>query len=639
LDDIHPCPAASTGTMPAGPSLAGGTGAYELLSALPAAIYTTDAAGRITFYNAAAAQLWGCKPELGTSTFCGSWKLYWPDGRRMRHEECPMAVTLQTGKPVRGIEAVAERPDGTRVPFVPYPTPLYDAAGNVVGAINMLVDVTERKDFEAAVRSQARLFQILNGVAKVILDDLDLSRIAQAVTNIAVDASGAGFGTFVHKTMDEHGQVRLAQVLAPPQSLDGLAMAGNHALLDATLRDGNVVRSNDIRSDERYLSNAPTCRSSGEPIEVASYLAVPVRRLAKVHGALLLGHREPGIFTQETEDIVIGIAAHAAIAMDNADLYDSERRLAAIVETSADAIASKDLNGIVTSWNHGAERLFGYTAREIIGKPITVVIPADHQDEERDILARIRRGERVEHYETVRVRQDGSLVDISLSVSPLKDARGRIIGASKIARDITERKQAQARQELLAREIQHRTKNLFAVVHAVVSRSFAGKKDVAEAQTAVLHRLRSLAQTHVLLLDGSWQGADLGAIVRAEMGPYTGRVTIDGPPIMLNAQAAQNFALALHELATNAAKYGALSSHAGQVRITWCVSRADGVQLFLFRWEERGGPPVTDPQSKGFGSTVLEQVMAEYFDVPPRIQFARSGITYELSGSLETIAV
>ena len=119
-------------------------------------------------------------------------------------------------------------------------------------------------------------------------------------------------------------------------------------------------------------------------------------------------------------------------------------RLAAIVESSDDAIISKDLNGVITSWNHGAEQLFGYRDSEIIGKPITLLIPPDRHDEEAVILARIRRGERIEHYETVRRRKDGNLLDISLSVSPIKDAEGRIIGASKIARDITRRKQIEA---------------------------------------------------------------------------------------------------------------------------------------------------------------------------------------------------
>ena len=118
----------------------------ELLEVLPVAVYTTDADGRITFYNEAAAELWGQRPELGTSQWCGSWRLYWSDGRPLPHDECPMAVTLKEGRPVRGIEAIAERPDGTRVRFLPYPTPLRDAAGRLVGAINLLLDVTEREE-------------------------------------------------------------------------------------------------------------------------------------------------------------------------------------------------------------------------------------------------------------------------------------------------------------------------------------------------------------------------------------------------------------------------------------------------------------------------------------------------------------
>ena len=113
--------------------------------ALPAAVYTTDARGRITFYNAAASALWGCSPELGKSEFCGSWKLYWPDGTPLPHDECPMAMALEQQRPIRGMEAVAERPDGTRVPLIPYPTPLFDASGALTGAVNMLVDITERK--------------------------------------------------------------------------------------------------------------------------------------------------------------------------------------------------------------------------------------------------------------------------------------------------------------------------------------------------------------------------------------------------------------------------------------------------------------------------------------------------------------
>ena len=120
----------------------------DLLGALPAAVYTTDADGRITYYNDAAAELWGVRPTLGTGEWCGSWKLFWPDGMPMQHDECPMAVALKEDRAVRGMEATCERPDGTRVPFLPYPTPLHDQTGRLVGAVNMLVDITERKRAE-----------------------------------------------------------------------------------------------------------------------------------------------------------------------------------------------------------------------------------------------------------------------------------------------------------------------------------------------------------------------------------------------------------------------------------------------------------------------------------------------------------
>jgi PAS domain S-box-containing protein len=125
----------------------------DLLEALPAAIYTTDAAGRITFYNEAAAELWGCRPEIGTAEWCGSWRIYWPDGTYLPHDQCPMAMALKEGRPIRGYEAVAERPDGVRVPFIPFPTPLRNAAGELVGAVNMLVDISERKEAETRQRT------------------------------------------------------------------------------------------------------------------------------------------------------------------------------------------------------------------------------------------------------------------------------------------------------------------------------------------------------------------------------------------------------------------------------------------------------------------------------------------------------
>ena len=134
----------------------------------------------------------------------------------------------------------------------------------------------------------------------------------------------------------------------------------------------------------------------------------------------------------------------------------SHQRLAAIIESSEDGIVSKDLDGIVTSWNRGAERIFGYRADEVIGQSIVIIIPEDLQGEEPEILQRIRNGERIEHYETVRQRKDRSLVEISLTVSPVRNGAGRIVGVSKIARDISARRKA----EQQARELSERLHNL-----------------------------------------------------------------------------------------------------------------------------------------------------------------------------------
>jgi PAS domain S-box-containing protein len=135
--------------------------ARDVLQALPAAVYLTDAAGRLTFYNRAAADLWGWCPEPGGARWCGSWRLYWPDGTPLPHDQCPMAVAVKQNRQVRGAEAVAERPDGARVPFAPYPTPLRDPDGELTGAVNLLVDITEHRSGEAARRGRryARLWR------------------------------------------------------------------------------------------------------------------------------------------------------------------------------------------------------------------------------------------------------------------------------------------------------------------------------------------------------------------------------------------------------------------------------------------------------------------------------------------------
>jgi PAS domain S-box-containing protein len=417
---------------------------HQVLQALPAAIYVTDAEGRITYYNEAAVELWGYRPPLGDSRWCGSWRLYHLDGTPMAHDACPMALAIKENRSITGMEAYAERPDGSRVRFMPFPKPLHDESGALIGAVNMLVDVTERRSTE--------------------------DRVAQ-------------------------------------------------------------------------------------------------------------------------------------------DL----QRLVAIIESNEDAIVSKDLDGVITSWNSGAERLFGYTAAEAIGRPVTMLIPPERIDEEPGILARIRRGERIEHYDTVRRRKDGSAVDISLTVSPIKGPDGTIIGASKIARDITERKQAEQRQQLLVGEVKHRIKNLLATVQAIARQTLRGAP--AAERDAFVARLMALANAQDLLTLERWNRAPVHEVIKRALRPFeakhSARFLTKGPEdIWVDAQRASLLTMALHELATNAVKYGALSNGYGVVNLSWEVKGGkDDAQSAHLTWRELGGPPVAPPERKGFGSFLIERAL------------------------------
>src|SRR5262249_54229060 len=201
-------------------------------------------------------------------------------------------------------------------------------------------------------------------------------------------------------------------------------------------------------------------------------------------------------------------------------------RLAEIVESSHDAIVTKDLNAIITSWNKGAERLYGYTSDEVIGKPVTILMPPERHNEEPAILERIRRGERIEHYESVRRRKDGCLIDISLTVSPLRDAAGNVIGASKIARDVSERKRAAEQQDMLTREMSHRVKNAFAVVNGIVAlsaRSASTPQEMAReigARLAALTRAHDLARPGLIETSRGTEPMTFHALVRAILAPY-----------------------------------------------------------------------------------------------------------------------
>jgi PAS domain S-box-containing protein len=772
-------------------SLAGAPGLsrdfqQRLLDTLPAAIYATDAEGTVTYFNKAAAELAGREPVIGRDKWCVTWKLFTLDGKPLPHDECPMALTLKEKRAVRGVEAVAERPDGVRVPFMPFPTPIFDAAGTLVGALNMLVDISERKQLEldglaerqriegalkrrAAEREALYVLadrlgraQSIDAIYAATFDAMFVAMRCDRASILLCDDTGAmkfaawrGLSDGYRRAVEGHSPwtpdvknpVPIAvpdiATSSEPEALKSIVIdEGIRGLLFVPLMvDGELIgkfmtyynRPHDFTDEELDLAltiarqlgfniaraRAEKARQAAEAdlkrererlqesearerarvaelstimesvpaviwiardpesdIIVGNERSYEVLRLPQnanasltapvderpTHfdvysgGRKLESHELPVQRAARGEDLqnveleirfkdsepcfLLGSAtplwdekghSRGAVAAF-VDVTDRQQeaiireRLAAIVESSDDAIISKDLKGTIVSWNKAAERLFGYTAAEAIGKPILILIPEDRQTEEPQILGRIHAGERVDHFETVRRRKDGSLMDISLTISPIKDGSGRIVGASKIARDIGEKKRSEAQRNLLIAELSHRVKNTLATVISIARQSFA-HTDVEQARRSFDARIRGLARTHSRLAEANWSGVSLGTIVHDECAPYRRddgkNVSIAGSRQRLNPKCALTLGMALHELATNAAKYGALSAKDGAVNVTW-NEQADGT--LVIQWTEAGGPPVRAPERSGFGRLLLERALASDLHGKVQLDFAENGL-------------
>lgn len=438
--------------------------------------------------------------------------------------------------------------------------------------------------------------------------------------------------------------------------------------------------------------------------------------------------------------------------------------LAAIVESSDDAIVGKSLDGRILSWNAAAERIFGWSAAEIVGRNVRTLIPIDRQAEEDAIIAQISRGERVPTFETVRRCKDGSAVNVAVTVSPVLDAQGRVVAASKIARDITqhikvqkqlelseqrfrlladnisqltwiadrdggifwfnerwfeytgttleqmegwgwlaalpfdhvervskrfkehiasgedwedtfplrgaggdwrwflsrakpirddadnimywfgtntdvtEMRDAEQRIELLLQEVNHRSKNMLAVVQSLARRADAGRPDFIER---LEQRIRGLAANQDVLVRRAWSSIPVAEMIDAQLRPLAdqrSQITCEGPEVLLSPGATEALAMAFHEMGMNALKYGALSVPEGRVAVRWSLDRAqigddseiDREGRFHIEWVESGGPPVSPPTRKGFGSRIIVDVPRVKLDAIVETEYPAEGFRWRL---------
>jgi len=304
-----------------------------------------------------------------------------------------------------------------------------------------------------------------------------------------------------------------------------------------------------------------------------------------------------------------------------------ERNIRVLVEAAPNGIVVVDDHGVIKTVNRAAEALFGYDRRELLGQEVELLVPEaqriTHVSERRryqlDPQPRLMGGGR----ELSGRRKDGSEVPVEVGLAPV--SRNGLSAVLATVVDISERKAAQERQQFLVRELQHRSRNLFAVIQSIAALSIKAE----EAKKAFEGRLMAVARAHDMLADAVGSGAPLEEIIKAELSAFSEHLTLSGCELAVNAAAAQQFSLIVHELATNAAKYGALSTPSGHVSIEGRLVRTNGEDILSLLWKESGGPPVKKPLRKGFGSTILLDV-AKQFGHHAEMTFDITGVTYEL---------
>jgi PAS domain S-box-containing protein len=389
------------------------------LSSIGDAVITTDVQAKVTYLNPVAESITG-------------WTLAQARGEPLKRVfniinedtrqtiENPIGRVLQTGETVglANHTALIDK-NGTVIPIEDSAAPIRDAQGKVFGAVMVFHDVTQRRRAEAALRTSEERLRATFDQAAVGIAVADLNHQFLEANQKLCDILGY--------SLDELRGLNWTQITHPEDLAETQAQA--RALLAGQLPH--------CAFEKRYI------RKDGA--------AVWGRRTLTL---LRSASGEAEQFIGVIEDITDRRLTEQALRDARAQAHEIRGNLAAIVQSSDDAIISKTLEGVISTWNHGAERMFGYTAEEVVGKSITLLIPPNQIDEEPAILEKLRRGERIDHYETVRRRKDGTLLDVSLTVSPIKDLDGTIVGASKIARDITLRKRAEEalRQEVAFRE-------------------------------------------------------------------------------------------------------------------------------------------------------------------------------------------
>jgi PAS domain S-box-containing protein len=381
-----------------------------------------------------------------------------------------------------------------------------------------------------------------------------------------------------------------------------------------------------------YLALVSSALLIGGAVAVifARFIAAPIKRATEAAGRLGRGQLVEPIRSalREADDLTEALsrASHERKENDAANAL-----LAAIVASTGDAILSMDVDGTIRTWNPAAERIFGFAAHEAIGQSAGIVVPEDRADERAGIYAEVRAGRTV-FMETVRKTKAGQNFHVSINVAPLRSVDGSVLGICSVVHDISELKRREEQAQFLARELAHRTKNLLAVIIGMAHETARHSRDLTEFKNGFSNRLYGLARSQDLLLQKDWEGVYLHDLLVAQLSPFAQndeRVALSGPQVFLKPEAVHNIGLAIHELATNASKYGALSATSGRVEVSWNVIQADEhAPTLRILWREFEGPAVHAPVANGFGRVVIEDMMKRALRAEVTLVYSPEGLVW-----------